>query len=66
MATFKPGKIELITLATCIVVLSVGYFLFYFNVSQFEKFVQEDGIAEWLTVAGLLNASIVCLARFIR
>jgi len=66
MATFKPGKIELITLAACILVLSVGYFLFYTNVSQFEKFVQEDGIAEWLTVAGLLSASIVCLARFVR
>jgi hypothetical protein len=65
MATFKPGKIELITLTTCTVVLSVGYFLFYTNVSQFEKFVREDGIAEWLTVAGLLSASIVCLARFI-
>lgn len=66
MATFKPGKIELITLAICTIVLSVGYFLFYTSVPQFEKFVQEDGIAEWLTVAGLLSGSVVCFSRILK
>lgn len=66
MAKFKPGAIESITLAACVIVLSIGYFLFYTSVPRFEKFVQEDGIAEWLTVAGLLSASVVCLLRFIK
>lgn len=66
MAKFKPGTIESLTLATCIAILAVGYFLFYTNVPRFEKFVQEDGIAEWLTVAGLLSGSIVCLSRFVK
>ncbi len=65
MAKFKPGAIESITLAVCIIVLSIGYFLFYTSVPRFEKFVQEDGIAEWLTVAGLLSGSVVCLIRFV-
>ena len=66
MVKIKLSLIEVIVLATCIVVLAVGYFLFYTNVPRFEKFVQEDGIAEWLTVAGLLPASFVSFYRVIK
>jgi hypothetical protein len=48
------------------IVIAAGFILFYSDVSKFEDFVKEDGIAEWLTVAGLLMGSFVCFARFVR
>jgi len=63
---FKLSATEKIILAGVIIVLGVGFFLFYTDLSQFEKYVQEDGIAEWLTVAGLLLGSVVCFTRFVK
>jgi hypothetical protein len=66
MSKVKLSAIELITLAICVAVLAVGYFLFYTSIPRFEHFVQEDGFVEWLTVAGLLPASFVCFVRLIK
>ena len=57
---------EKIILTGVAILLAIGFFFFYTNISLFEKYVQEDGVAEWLTVAGLLSGSIVCFIRFVK
>ena len=39
-------------------------FLFYTDKPRFDLFVREDGLVEWITVAGLLAGGIVCFSRF--
>jgi len=56
-------KIILIIVGACI---ATGYWLFYTDLPRFEQYVKEDGIAEWLTVAGLLLGSLVCFSRFVK
>jgi len=57
---------EKIVLTGVTIVLVTGFLLFYTDRSLFEKYVQEDGIAEWLTVAGLFLGSVVCFKRFVK
>ena len=66
MAKQKLTAIENIVLIICLLVLATGFFLFYTNVPGFENFIKEDGTVEWLTVAGLVAGSVVCLSRFTR
>jgi hypothetical protein len=56
--------VEKLILALVLIILIVGYILFYTNVAQFESYVQEDGIVEWLTVLGLVLGCIVSIKRF--
>jgi competence protein ComGC len=56
--------VEKLILALVLIILIVGYILFYTNVAQFESYVQEDGIVEWLTVLGLVLGCIVSIRRF--
>ena len=63
MVKTKLSATECIVSGAGIVVLAAGFFLFYTDISRFEKYVQEDGMVEWITVAGLLAGSIVCLSR---
>jgi hypothetical protein len=56
--------VEKLILALVLIILIIGYILFYTNVAQFESYVQEDGIVEWLTVLGLVLGCIVCVRRF--
>lgn len=56
---------EKIILLLVLAILATGYYLFYTNVLRFEKFVEEDGLVEWLTVLGLLMGCVVCIARFL-
>jgi cell division protein FtsW (lipid II flippase) len=57
---------EKFILALVLVMLIIGYILFYSDLSKFVTYVQEDGIVEWLTVLGLILGCIVCVRRFIR
>lgn len=63
----KPGHsfTEKIILLLVFAILATGYYLFYSNVPRFEKFVEEDGFVEWLTVLGLIMGCIVCISRFV-
>lgn len=45
-------------------IIATGYILFYTNLSLFKKFVEEDGIVEWLTVVGLILGCLICVGRF--
>lgn len=56
---------EKVILLLVTLILATGYYLFYTNVPRFEKFVEEDGLVEWLTVLGLLMGCVVCVSRFI-
>ena len=62
----RLSVVEKVILILAAVAISIGIFLFFTNVARFEQYVKEDGIAEWLTVAGLLSGSIVCLSRFVK
>jgi hypothetical protein len=62
----KLSFVEKLVLALVLIILAVGYLLFYTNVARFEHYVQEDGIVEWLTVLGLILGCIVCISRFFK
>jgi hypothetical protein len=54
---------EKIVLFIVAAMLIAGYILFYTDLSSFERYVEEDGIVEWLTVLGLLAGCFVCFNR---
>ncbi len=66
MANLKMSTPEKFILVLVLFVFATGFSLFFTDLHGFEKFVQEDGIAEWLTVAGLLLGSIVCFSRWLK
>lgn len=57
---------EKIVLFIVAAMLMAGYILFYSDLASFERYVEEDGIVEWLTVLGLLAGCFVCFGRAIR
>ncbi|MFC0773203.1 hypothetical protein [Terrimonas alba] len=65
MAKLKLTVIEKIVVTGCILIIATGFFLFYTNLVGFERYVQEDGIVEWLTVAGLIAGSYICFSRLV-
>lgn len=62
----KISLTEKCILALVLVIIIVGFVLFYTNLPLFEIYVQEDDVVEWLTVLGLIMGCIVCISRFIR
>lgn len=64
MTKNKLSTIQAAILILGIVILAAGFILFYTDITLFERYVQEDGIVEWITVAGLLAGAIVCFYRF--
>ncbi len=62
----KLSVLEKIVLILVFLIVISGFLFFITDASRYEIFVQEDGIAEWLTVAGLLMGSIVCFYRLAR
>lgn len=68
METLKKPAYSLTEKCILILVLAIlatGYYLFFTDVPRFEKYVEEDGLVEWLTVIGLLMGCTVCISRFI-
>lgn len=51
-------------LSIFVVGLLTGIVLYYVNLPAFTVFIDEDGIAEWLTVVGLLACAVISIARF--
>ncbi|MFL5809878.1 MAG: hypothetical protein ACJ749_10185 [Flavisolibacter sp.] len=66
MTSTRLTLIEKLILVLVTIMLIVGFVLFYTNVPMFERYVVEDGIVEWLTVAGLIFGFVVCVSRFFR
>ena len=66
MFKIKLTLIEKVVLVLVTAIVAAGFIFYYSSLSLFETFVQEDHLVEWLTVAGLLAGSAVCLFRFSR
>lgn len=65
LTSYKPNSTEKIVLAIVAILLILGFVFFYTNLPLFEKYIQEDGVVEWITVLGLLMGSWLCLRRFL-
>jgi len=63
MTVRKLSVLEISVLCLAALIIAVGFLLAFSNVPLFEKYVEEDGLIEWLTVLSLLAASGVCLYR---
>jgi len=61
LSSIERGIISLVVL-----ILLIGYYTYFTSIPQFEKYTEEDGVVEWLTVLGLILGCIVSIARFIR
>lgn len=61
--TSKISVTEFLTLALLAVSLAVAFILVLTDVPSFERFTVEDGVVEWVTVLGLLLASVTCFIR---
>ncbi len=62
----KPHKIrvvEVLILLLLVISIGAGLLLSHIDVPAFELFTVEDGVVEWVTVLGLLLASITCFSR---
>lgn len=57
--------IEKLILFFVALMLAVGFVLFFTNVPLFQRYVEEDGLVEWLTVLGLLFGVLVCMRRLL-
>ncbi len=60
----KLSLTEKMVLVLVLIVLAAGLYLYYTDIPAFEDFVKEDHLVEWLTVIGLLLASLVSFYRF--
>jgi len=65
MRNFKLSLLEKLILALILIFLLIGFGFSYFNPPYLDVYLGEDGILEWLTVGGLLAASIICFGRFL-
>jgi len=66
MAGLKLFLTEKITIVLILLILLVAFALFYFNYPALDIYLEEDGLVEWLTVAGLLAGFFLCLYRFFK
>ena len=66
MVKQRLTSLEWIILVAGIILLALGFIFFYTDKPQFDEYVKEDGLVEWITVLGLLGGSIVCFRRFLK
>lgn len=62
---FSP-KVDLPVLGLFALALLIGVVLYYVDLPTFSKYIEEDGIVEWLTAAALAACAAVCLTRYFR
>jgi hypothetical protein len=65
MVNHQLSFTEKVTLVLVAIMLLIAFAIFFFNPSFLDIYLEEDGIVEWLTVAGLLAGFSVCIYRFI-
>lgn len=63
MSKLKLSLTEILILSLVAIILLTGFTLFYTHPPLFDRYVEEDGLVEWLTVLGLVLAMFVCLRR---
>lgn len=64
MLRHKLNAIEKTVLVIVALLIIAGFVFFYTNIERFNWFIAEDHLVEWITVIGLLLASIVSFMRF--
>ena len=64
MRGYSLSAFEKFILVLTAIILFGGFIIFFTNRESFYSYVREDGVVEWLTVLGLLIASIACFRRF--
>jgi uncharacterized membrane protein YraQ (UPF0718 family) len=65
MTANRLSRFEMLVLLLVALLIALGFLFVYTNLTRFESYIQEDGLIEWLTVLGLLAASVVSLYRAI-
>ena len=63
MTAKRLSRFEIFVLLLVALLIALGFLFVYTDLPLFERYIQEDGLIEWLTVIGLLAASFVCLYR---
>lgn len=63
MAVRKLSSFEIVVLCLVAIIIALGFIFIYTSLPLFERYIQEDGVIEWLTVLGLLAASVLSLYR---
>ncbi|MBD0352639.1 MAG: hypothetical protein ICV65_15935 [Flavisolibacter sp.] len=66
MITNKISRVEIAVLVLMFIMLVAGFVLVFISVPLFEWYTVEDGLVEWLTVAGLLLGAFTCFIRIVR
>ena len=57
-------RFDLMILGLFIVGMLTGVVLFYIDLPAFSTFIDEDGIAEWVTVIALVGCAVISITRF--
>jgi hypothetical protein len=66
MAKTKITPVEKITFASILIITIIAFFFLFLNEPFLDIYLGEDGIVEWLTVAGLFLGFAICAYRFIK
>ena len=61
-----PNEFEQTALSLLIILVFIGFILFYTNINSYRAYVGEDGIIEWLTVIVLFCCADISFKRIIR
>ena len=61
-----PNEFEQTALSLLIILVFIGFTLFYTNVNLYRAYVSEDGVIEWLTVIVLFCSADISFKRIIR
>lgn len=59
-------RLEMLVLGLFALGLLIGVALYFIDSSAFSTYVEEDGVVEWTTVAGLVSCAAINILRFFR
>jgi hypothetical protein len=66
MLSNNISKTEVGILALILILFIIGFVLVFTDLTLFEQYIGEDASVEWVTVIGLLMASLTCFIRAIK
>jgi len=66
MLSNNISKTEIAVLVLIFILLLIGFVLVFTDLSLFEQYIGEDALVEWITVIGLLMASLTCFLHAIK
>src|SRR5687768_16499354 len=66
MVKNKITPVEKITFGSILIITIIAFAFLFFNQPFLDIYLGEDGIVEWLTVAGLFLGFAICAYRFVK